>query len=219
MTELAPSLLSADFSCLDRQLKEITDANIKWLHIDIMDGHFVPSISFGFPIIKTLRKAFKGVFDVHLMIDEPIRYVEEFANSGSDVITVHLEACVDVDETLKKIRDCGCKAGLSIKPSTPIEALIPHLEFADMILLMTVEPGFGGQKYIHSVTKKIENLHAYLKEHGYDIPIEVDGGICPETVSEAVKAGSEILVSGSSVFKGNITKNIEELKKLMEQSV
>lgn len=217
MADLAVSLLSADFSCLETQLKEIKEAEVKWLHIDVMDGLFVPSISFGFPIIKTLRKAFSGVFDVHLMIQEPIRYIREFAEAGSDMITVHLEACENVEETLKKIRECGCRAGLSVKPDTPIEAVYPYLSMVDMVLIMTVEPGFGGQKYMHSVTKKIETLRAYLDSHGYCVLIEVDGGICLETAPEAVSAGSDILVSGSSVFNGRITENVESILAAMGQ--
>ena len=219
MADLAVSLLSADFSCLEKQLQELKEAKVKWLHIDVMDGNFVPSISFGFPVIKTLRKAFDGVFDVHLMIQEPIRYIKEFAESGSDMITVHLEACEDVEATLRWIRECGCKAGLAIRPDTPTEAVYPYLELTDMVLLMTVQPGFGGQKYIHSVTQKIKTLHNYLEKHNLldSILIEVDGGICLETAPEAFNAGSNILVSGSSVFKGNITENVNGLLAAMNQ--
>lgn len=189
---------------------------MKWLHIDVMDGNFVPSISFGFPVIKTLRKAFDGVFDVHLMIQEPIRYIKEFAESGGDMITIHLEACEDVDATLRWIRECGCKAGLAIRPDTPTESVYPYLELTDMVLLMTVQPGFGGQKYMHEVTEKIQTLRKYLNEHGYEkVLIEVDGGICLETAPEAFQAGSDILVSGSCVFKGNITENVNGLLAAM----
>ena len=203
MADLAVSLLSADFSCLEKQLQELKEADVKWLHIDVMDGNFVPSISFGFPIVKTLRKAFSGVFDVHLMIQEPIRYIKEFAESGSDMITIQ----------------CGCKAGLAVNPHTPIEEVYPYLHLTDMVLAMTVQPGFGGQKYIHSVTKKVETLHKYLNENGFDsVLIEVDGGICLETALEAADAGSDILVSGSSVFKGNIGQNVHDLLEAMNHS-
>lgn len=219
MADLAVSLLSADFSCLEKQLQELKEADVKWLHIDVMDGNFVPSISFGFPIVKTLRKAFSGVFDVHLMIQEPIRYIKEFAESGSDMITIHLEACEDVGATLRWIRECGCKAGLAVNPHTPIEEVYPYLHLTDMVLSMTVQPGFGGQKYIHSVTKKVETLHKYLNENGFDsVLIEVDGGICLETALEAADAGSDILVSGSSVFKGNIGQNVHNLLEAMNHS-
>lgn len=143
MADLAVSLLSADFSCLEKQLQELKEADVKWLHIDVMDGNFVPSISFDL-IVKTLRKAFSGVFDVHLMIQEPIRYIKEFAESGSDMITIHLEACEDVEATLRWIRECGCKAGLAVNPHTPIEEVHPYLHLTDMVLAMTVQPGFGG---------------------------------------------------------------------------
>ena len=219
MADLAVSLLSADFSCLERQLQELKEAEVKWLHIDVMDGNFVPSISFGFPIITTLRKAFSGVFDVHLMIQEPIRYIKEFAESGSDMITIHFEACEDVEATLKWIRDCCCKAGLAVNPGTPVEEVYPYLHLTDMVLVMTVQPGFGGQKYIHFVTKKVETLRKYVDEQGLhdSVLIEVDGGICLETAPEAATAGSDILVSGSCVFKGNITENVLALRKAMNE--
>lgn len=153
------------------------------------------------------------------MIQEPIRYIKEFAESGSDMITIHLEACEDVEATLRWIRECGCKAGLAVNPHTPIEEVYPYLHLTDMVLAMTVQPGFGGQKYIHSVTKKVETLHKYLNENGFDsVLIEVDGGICLETALEAADAGSDILVSGSSVFKGNIGQNVHDLLEAMNHS-
>lgn len=212
MAELAASLLSADFSCLETQFKILIQSDVKWLHIDVMDGNFVPSLSFGFPVIQTIRKSFPGVFDVHLMIQEPIRYIERFAQAGSDRITVHCEACSDVEQTLKKIRACGCRAGVAISPKTPVESVYPYLELTDLILVMTVEPGFGGQKYLHSVTQKVKTLRSYLDQKGRDVLIEVDGGINIETAPEAVAAGSDILVSGSSVFCGDIEENVKRLK-------
>ena len=218
MAILAASLLAADFSCLKEQLCELQENGISYLHIDVMDGLFVPSLSFGLPVVETLRKAYDGVFDVHLMIQEPIRYVEPFAKAGSDIITVHLEACTDVRETLKQIHACGCKTGLSIKPGTEIEAVYPYLDEVDMLLIMTVEPGFGGQKYLHSMTDKICRCRDYLDRNCLQTMIEVDGGINPQTIGEAYRAGADIFVSGSSVFCGNITENIKALQEIITQT-
>ena len=219
MMKISPSILSCDFSRMGEEFARMEKCGADWLHIDVMDGHFVPNLTLGAPIVKALRPYASIPFDVHLMIQEPIRYIKEFAESGSDMITIHLEACEDVEATLRWIRECGCKAGLAVNPHTPIEEVYPYLHLTDMVLAMTVQPGFGGQKYIHSVTKKVETLHKYLNENGFDsVLIEVDGGICLETALEAADAGSDILVSGSSVFKGNIGQNVHDLLEAMNHS-
>ncbi|MBQ9989352.1 MAG: ribulose-phosphate 3-epimerase [Lachnospiraceae bacterium] len=200
MNILSPSMLSADFTRLREEILAVEQAGAKYLHVDVMDGKFVPSISFGMPVIASIRKASQIIFDVHLMIEEPIRYIEEFVKAGADIITVHLEACSDVKETLDKIHACGIKAGLTIKPNTPAESLRPYLDQVEMILLMSVEPGFGGQKYIESSTEKIRQVRAMIEESGRDIDLEVDGGINLENVDTVLQAGANVIVAGSAVF-------------------
>ena len=216
MADLAVSLLSADFSCLEKQLQELKEADVKWLHIDVMDGNFVPSISFGFPIVKTLRKAFSGVFDVHLMIQEPIRYIKEFAESGSDMITIHLEACEDVEATIQKIRDCNMKVGLSICPETPAEAIEHLLPKVDMLLVMSVHPGFGGQKFIPESLDKIRKIRAMINEQGLQVDIQVDGGIYLTNVREVLDAGANIIVAGSAVFGGDPGENTKKFMEILK---
>ena len=200
MNILAPSILSADFTILGEQIKKTEAAGAKYLHFDVMDGIFVPSISFGLPVLKSIRKASNQVYDVHLMIEEPIRYIEEFAKAGADIITFHIEAASDPREVIEKIKSCGKKAGLAIKPKTPVEAIKPYLEHVDMILVMTVEPGFGGQEFMHECAMKIPKI----KEHCPDnVIIQVDGGINNITSKICKSLGATSLVAGSYIYKSN----------------
>ena len=211
-TILSPSLLSVDFSRIGETLKLLEECNVKYIHLDVMDGIFVPNISFGQPLIKSIRKKSNLVFDTHLMITSPERYVEEFVSAGSDIVTIHLESTFKVKETLMLIRSLGAKAGLSIKPNTSPEAVIPYLEYCDMILVMTVEPGFGGQKLIPKTIESIKKIKAIVQSSGYDIDIQADGGIDSTNVNEVKSAGANIIVAGSSVLgKPNISDAIKEL--------
>ena len=209
---ISPSILAADFNILGEQIQEVKRSGAKYLHIDVMDGMFVPSISFGMPVISSIRKQTDLFFDVHLMIMEPIRYVEEFARIGADMVTFHLEAARGlVDETIERIHKAGCRAGISIKPATPAEELLPWLEKVEMILIMTVEPGFGGQKYIPFSTEKIRQTRQLLTAHGLDTDIEVDGGFTADNIGVVTEAGANVIVAGSSVFGGNIAENVRRL--------
>lgn len=212
--KLAPSILASDFNRLGEQIAEIKAAKADYLHIDVMDGLFVPSISFGMPVIKSIRKNTDMFFDVHLMIQEPARFLKEFAECGADSITVHLEACADPMRTIHMIHDLGLKAGISIKPGTPVDILANYGHEVDMILIMSVEPGFGGQKLIPETYDRLRKLKDMKKRLGFACEIEVDGGITLENVGDIVKSGAEVIVSGSSVFKGNITENINSFKEV-----
>ena len=212
--KIAPSILAADFWKLGEQIEETKKSGADYLHFDVMDGIFVPSISFGLPVLKSIRKQTDMFLDVHLMIQEPIRYIDEFAKAGADLITVHLEACSEPVRTLKAIREKGLKAGLSIKPSTPVEILKGFGDWADLMLIMTVEPGFGGQKLIPDTLEKLEKLRDYKKRFGIEAELEVDGGVTQDNVSKIIDAGAEVIVSGSAVFKGNITENIKSFKEV-----
>lgn len=209
MNILAPSILSADFMELGTQIKEAEAAGMKYIHYDVMDGIFVPSISFGMPVLASVRKKTDKFLDVHMMVTKPERYVEDFKNAGADGITIHVEACDCIADTLHKIRSLGCRSGLAVNPETSEEKLRPYLSMVDMLLVMTVHPGFGGQKYIEECTGKIERVRQMIRESGYDIDLEIDGGINRDNIKRTVNAGANIIVAGSAVFKGNITENVQ----------
>jgi len=217
MNYLSPSILSADFAHLADDLQKVKDAGAHYLHIDVMDGIFVPSISFGFPLVSAIRKVSDMVLDVHLMIDEPGRYVDEFAACGADIITVHAEACKHLHRTVSAIKEKGVKAGVVLNPATPLSALDYVLEDLDMVLLMSVNPGFGGQKYIEGITRKIRELRKMIDERGLNIDIEVDGGVKLSNVEKVLDAGANVIVAGSAVFSGDIDKNVKDFLKVMNK--
>jgi len=217
MMILAPSMLAADFKQLGNEMKLIEDNGAKYLHFDVMDGIFVPSISFGMPVLESIRPATNLVCDVHLMITEPIRYIEAFKKAGADLITIHLEACEDVNATIEKIRECGCKVGLSISPDTPVSALESYVDKVDMVLIMSVYPGFGGQKFIPESLNKIRELKAMLDEKNLEVDIQVDGGIYTSNVEEVLKAGANIIVAGSAIFRGDVAQNTKDMLSILEK--
>ena len=198
--QLAPSILSADFNRLGEQIQRVEKAECRWLHIDIMDGMFVPSISFGMPVVKSIRKESSLYFDVHMMVKDPERYVEEFQRCGADMITVHAEACRDLAETVKKIHETGADAGVVVNPDTPLSAVTDVMDQVEMILIMSVYPGFGGQKFMPSALDKLRWLKAEKDRRGLKFLLEVDGGVDAATAPQCVDAGADVLVAGSAIF-------------------
>ena len=217
MYYLSPSILAADFNNLGRDVKLADEAGCDYIHFDVMDGLFVPSISYGMPVLQAVRKITDKVMDVHLMIQNPERYIADFARFGADIITVHLEATENLGNVIQMIRAQGLKASVAINPSTPVEKLAPYLEQLDMVLVMTVQPGFGGQKYLEHCTEKVREVRALADEKKLSLNIEVDGGITVENVRTVLDAGADIIVSGSGIYKGDVTQNVTNFLEIFKE--
>ena len=218
MIIISPSVLAADFTKLGEEVRKVQLAGAKYIHLDVMDGIFVPNISFGIPVIASLRKCSDIIFDVHLMITEPQRYVADFAKAGADIITIHYESCDDPASVISEIKRLGCRAAISIKPATPASVLFPLISELDMVLVMTVEPGFGGQAMIPEALDKVREIREYAIQNGIDIDIQVDGGITPENLKYATAAGANVIVAGSAIFRAQDPADvIEQMIRIGEQ--
>lgn len=213
---LSPSILSADFKTLGDDIRKADAAGAQWIHIDVMDGDFVPNISFGMPVIKSIRSVTDKVFDVHLMVEEPGRFIDEFAACWADYITVHAEACTHLGRVVQQIKEKGCKVGVSLNPATPLSVLDYVLDDLDMVLIMSVNPGFGGQSYIEAMDQKIRDLRNMIEKKGLDVDIQVDGGVTADNIAHIKECGANVFVAGSAVFNGDIEENIKKLFKAME---
>lgn len=214
---LAPSVLAADFSKLGEEVTKVANAGAKYIHLDVMDGAFVPSISFGMPVIEKLRGCTEAVFDVHMMVEEPGRYVQDMKKAGADLICVHQEACVHLDRTINQIKEAGCKVGVALNPATPVETLSCILDQVDMFLIMSVNPGFGGQKFIPYAVEKIKKLRGMLDAAGLDTDIQVDGGVTAANVRTLIEAGANVFVAGSAVFKNDSEANVKEFLEIFAE--
>ena len=214
---LAPSILAADFSRLGEDVKTVADAGAEYIHLDVMDGAFVPSISFGMPVIEKLRGCTDKVFDVHMMVEEPGRYVNDIKKAGADLICVHQEACKHLDRTINQIKEAGCKVGVALNPATPVETLTCILDQVDMFLIMSVNPGFGGQKFIPYTVEKIKKLRKMLDDVGLQTDIQVDGGVTAANVRTLIEAGANVFVAGSAVFKNDAAANTREFLEIFKE--
>lgn len=209
---VSPSILSADFANLEQEIRKVVSAGADWIHVDVMDGHFVPNITIGAPVVASLKKKCAVPLDVHLMIENPEKYIEDFVGAGAAILTIHVESTKNPSQVLKKIRDLGARPGITLKPGTPIEEIFPYLDKVDLVLVMTVNPGFSGQSFMPEQVDKIRKVHQQILARRLSVHIEVDGGLNEKTVVECINAGADVIVAGNFVFKNDYEKSIASLK-------